>query len=129
MKKLKIHPDGCYIHFLFPHLSVFISFCCFSSHVLCNLLVCYSLQFFSYTETISFITLLSGKQAPLIFQASSVFFKLMLFHTSFILLSHSIHPVSSVLKYLSCLELILLPLILAIRDRQCLQRAMSVCGF
>lgn len=71
-------------------------------------------NFFFYTQTISFTMLLSGKQAPLICQASSpCFFKLMLFHTSFIVLSHSLHLTSSFLKYLSCLELILLPLILS----------------
>lgn len=69
---------------------------------------------FFYTQTLPFIMLLSGKQAPLIRQASSPsFFKFMLFHTSFILLFHSLHLVSSFLKYLSCLQLILLPLILS----------------
>lgn len=72
-EEMKNPRDGCYIHLLFPHLSVIISFYCFSSHVPCNLLVCYSLQFFSYSQTTPFITLLSGKQAPLIFQASSLF--------------------------------------------------------
>lgn len=82
---------------------------------------------FSYTQTIPFITLLSGKQAPLICQASSPsFFKLMLFHTSFILLSHSLHLLSSFLKYLSCLELILLPLILR-HQRQTVFAESHVC--
>lgn len=77
---------------------------------------------FSCTQTIPLITLLSGKQAPLICQPSSPsFLKLMLFHTSFILLSHPLYLVSCFMKYLSCLELILLPLIWAIRDGQCLQ--------
>lgn len=82
---------------------------------------------FSYTQTIPFTMLLSGKQAPLICQASSpCFFKLVLFHTSFIVLSHSLHLISSILKYLSCLELILLPLILS-HQRQTVFAESHVC--
>lgn len=69
---------------------------------------------FCYTQTIPFIILFSGKQSPLMCQTSFPFiFKLVLFHTSFILASHCLHLISSFMKYPPCLELILLPLILS----------------
>lgn len=101
-----------YITFLPMPLAIYLS------ALLCN--------FFLYSDY-PFTMLLSGKQALLICQASSpCFFKLMLFHTSFIVPSHPLHLISSFLKYLSCLELILLPLILS-HQRQTVFAESLVC--